>query len=157
MSSGPAEQPAAAKENYDEDHFEDYSGSEGEDAAPESDLHKSVAQLRLDCGRGKEPVPVTQGLAMPGGSTVSEGSLSKISSKAEALRTYLLGQMEAAEFEQAYALVRDGRDTAAPEELQGRLAEAIGDDRAKALFQLFQLLCFLEDVATAPDSMGHSG
>jgi len=153
LASGPVER-GGDKDEYDEEEFEDYSGSEAEEAAPESDLHKSVARLRLDGGAPKDDGAANSSAnasvpASAGSGSVADGSLSKIGGKAEALRSYLASQMEAPEFEHAYSLVRDGRDDVAPEVLQDRLVKVIGSDRAQALFQLFQLLCFLEDVASS--------
>lgn len=141
-----------AKDAYDED-FEDYSGesdAEEEGAGPPGDLHKSVAALRLGPGgpAGSAPPPAPAADA-PGATMGGSGSMSKIGAKADALREYLTGQMEAGQFASAYALMRESQDAVAPEEMQRRLADVLGAEKAQAFCQLFQLLCFLEDIAVS--------
>jgi serine/threonine protein kinase len=156
------------RDAYDED-FEDYSGesdAEEEHDRP-GDLHKSVAKLRLGHGggagggtssaSGAAAAPPTAMSSPSGIGMGGSGSMSKIGAKAEALREYLHGQMEAAQFAASYALTREGQDGVPPEDLQRRLAEVLGPEKAQAFFQLFQLLCFLEDIAvSSPAGMGGS-
>mmetsp|Transcript_113065 Transcript_113065/g.314687 ORF Transcript_113065/g.314687 Transcript_113065/m.314687 type:complete len:508 (+) Transcript_113065:75-1598(+) len=120
--------------------IEDYSGdSEGEEAdGPTSMLSRSVAELRLaeeqDAGKG-------------------------VGKKAEALRSYLVGQTSEERFQQAHELVRaatrggagvapDAAETAA-EELRRAMGEVIGAEEATVLLPMFQLLCFLEDISAS--------
>lgn len=143
-AAAASEPPPAQDEGDDyEDEFEDDSGSEA-DEEKESDLHQEVARLKLGGGDPvRDPSQAPQGEMSPDAS----GSLSKIGAKAESLRTYLSGQMPEADFERAYSIVRasEGVDAA---ELKRQVAEIIGEEKAPDLFTLFQLLCFLEDVAT---------
>jgi len=128
-------------EEYDEE-FEDYSGSEDEGKAPQSDLKKSVANLMLGGGAAAAQ---QQGL-----DPTEAGAGSVIGNKADSLRCYLKGQLTDAEFEKAYALVRSMKEDNT-EEIQQRVSSVIGSEKAPELFTLFQLLCFLEDVsATTP-------
>jgi len=140
--------------DYEED-FEDYSEPEDEPEAPKTELAKSVANLRLTLGVGAgaaamEPIaeaPAASAFAPP----TASGSVSKIGGKADALRTYLKGQVSEHEFIEAYNLVRASGEVPA-EELQVRVGEIIGADKAPDLFTLFQLLCFLEDVSANQQS-----
>merc|ERR1712232_1283366 len=81
------------------------------------------------------------------GADAATGSRTSISSKAASLRAYLRTQMPEADYELAYNLVRKSGNQGAEagEALQGSVAQVIGADKAKELFTLFQLLCFLED------------
>lgn len=137
--------------------LEDDSGSEierEEHNAP-NDLQRSVAGLRLS-GALHNPVqaarvPLQHGGAVTLGETMdlaSTTSRARISSKADALRSYVCSQMPQTDFEAAYALVREAStNSVLAEELQGHVGSIIGADMALELFALFQLLCFLEDVA----------
>lgn len=150
-SPAPPPPPPAGSEKKDgaeseyEDEFEDYSGSEdgGDAKNPQSDLRASVAKLKL----GEAPSASGDPDATPQPNISSTGSGSKIGAKADSLRTYLKGHMPVADFDRAYALVKGSGETPA-EELQKRVGDIIGADKAPELFTLFQLLCFLEDVAT---------
>lgn len=154
-----AEDGEAKKEDsdYDED-FEDYSENEDEPEPPQSALQQSVANLKL-AGLGnagapaapqlapvaEEPSPANAASASQGAAGAS-ASASKCAQKAEALRSYLKSQVSAAEFEAAHALVRSSGEGPA-EVIQQKVGEIIGAEKAPELFTLFQLLCFLEDVA----------
>lgn len=141
-----AEAEAEGKKGGDdyEDEFEDYSESDGEAEKP-TDLHASVARLKIG-GAPQAPDAAAQSGMAPGEQGAS-GSISKISAKAQSLRVYLCGQMPQADFERAYSTVRSSEGVPA-EEVQRRVAEIIGQEKVGDLFTLFQLLCFLEDVAT---------
>eukprot|EP00928_Gymnodinium_smaydae_P047337 TRINITY_DN31585_c0_g1_i1.p1 TRINITY_DN31585_c0_g1~~TRINITY_DN31585_c0_g1_i1.p1 ORF type:complete len:554 (-),score=147.92 TRINITY_DN31585_c0_g1_i1:24-1685(-) len=162
------------EEDYEEE-FEDYSGSEDGDREPPSDLQRSVANLRLgpDQGAGGggshpsrlggiaedadgSPTAAVASSAAAGGMVSAQvggtGAATGIAAKAASLRSYLCSQMPTDDFQRAYELVRGAsREGAAPapaEELQARVADVIGSDKVPELFTLFQLLCFLEDVAS---------
>jgi len=125
--------------------FSDYSADSEAEAGPDGveqpavALNRSVKQLRLS---------VDQEAGAAGGAR----------SKAENLRKYLVGQTSAEGFEQAYKLVRasaapatePGDQEAAREKLRAAVAEALGGaEQAVVLLPMFQLLCFLEDIAAS--------
>lgn len=149
---------AGGESDYDLEEFEDYSGSEdGDRKEPQSALQRSVANLRLGGGEAtaasapqgagarEAPAPGACGPA----DLSATASSSRIAAKAALLRAYLCSQVPEADFDTAYALVRSSSRLALPaEEMQRRVGEVIGADKAPELFTLFQLLCFLEDVAS---------
>lgn len=148
--------PGGQDSDYDDD-FEDYSEPEDCQEAPKSELSKSVANLKLavlgTAAPKLDPVaeelgtpqsaPTAQAFSVPQGASASA---SRIGAKADSLRTYLKGQVSEPEFNKAYTLVRTSGEVPA-EELQQRVGEIIGAEKAPELFTLFQLLCFLEDVS----------
>mmetsp|Transcript_70609 Transcript_70609/g.199338 ORF Transcript_70609/g.199338 Transcript_70609/m.199338 type:complete len:510 (+) Transcript_70609:82-1611(+) len=67
--------------------------------------------------------------------------------RVEGLRKYLNQQMSRAEFDQARTLVMEAGE-AGTEELQGQVAGVIGAEKAAVLVSIFQLLCFLEQIAS---------
>merc|ERR1712151_268181 len=131
-----------------EEEFEDYSGSEDEDkkAEPQSEFKKSVANLMLGGGGGapQESDPA------PGFNS------SVIGNKADSLRSYLRGQLSDTEFEKVYALVRSMGECNT-EQIQRQVNEVLGPEKGPEQFTLFQLLCFLEDVATTSPSGSMQG
>merc|ERR1712061_361465 len=139
-------------EDYEEE-FEDYSGSEEGDKHPQTELQASVRNLKLGpqmkttVGRDPTlsalPEEVVEALPAPVEAT---GSGTRIGAKADSLRSYLCGQVPEDAFNRAYALVRASGEVST-EELQQRVGEVIGAEKISELFTLFQLLCFLEDVA----------
>jgi len=149
----PAEPPAEKNDGGDaseyEEEFEDYSGSEDGDKPEQNALQQSVAKLRL--GPGPESAaPVSASSGQAGGMVAAGESSSgtRIGGKAESLRNYLCAQLTKEIFDVAYALVRGASGEGVPAEtLQLQVGEVIGADKAPELFTLFQLLCFLEDVA----------
>lgn len=144
----------AEKDEEYEEEFEDYSGSE--DGREANDLRESVAKLKLD-GAGKSgtegPTNASDGdnrppsaLDLDPARVAATGAGSRIAAKAESLRTYLTGQMEDEAFTKVYRLVRSSGEVST-EVLQEQVNLVIGTAKANELFTLFQLLCFLEDVA----------
>jgi len=75
---------------------------------------------------------------------------SSIVAKAEALRGYLAANMSGDEFSNAYSIVCSSAEMG-PDELQRRVKDAIGAGKAQLLLSMFQLLCFLEHVASNVD------
>jgi len=150
--------PETADSDYEEE-FEDYSGSEDGEANPPNELRQSVANLKLGglrAGGAAAPLgkldTVPEGTE-PGSAATTpsaplqpEAGTGRIGAKADSLRSYLKSQMTESEFQRAYAHVRASGEVST-EELQRRVAEVIGADKAPELFTLFQLLVFLEDVS----------
>mmetsp|Transcript_80599 Transcript_80599/g.248615 ORF Transcript_80599/g.248615 Transcript_80599/m.248615 type:complete len:508 (+) Transcript_80599:2-1525(+) len=135
--------PITATTNGDcDDGISDYSGdSEADEAGePRDPLARSVAQLRLS----KEE-EATDGVG-------------SARAKAENLRKYLVGQTSEETFDAAYQLVRSSASNSpapdgaagAAELFQSSVAEVLGGpETAKVLLPMFQLLCFLEDIAAS--------
>lgn len=161
----------AGEEEYDED-FEDMSEPEDNvEDKPETELSKSVANLKLHGITGAPAGSPPKGHALdsvaeeeqeaqeaqpsaiaPGVSDLkgASGSVAGVAAKAASLRAYLQGQMPASDFDKAYAVVRSSGEVTAMV-LQKRVGDVIGADKAPELFTLFQLLCFLEDVSAHPE------
>mmetsp|Transcript_105498 Transcript_105498/g.283583 ORF Transcript_105498/g.283583 Transcript_105498/m.283583 type:complete len:476 (-) Transcript_105498:34-1461(-) len=139
-------------ERYEEEEFEDYSGSEDEEKQ-QSELKSSIANLKLGfAGAGGAPGPLptvpeetSSASATPMASTSAGGT--KMSAKAAQLKSYLQGQMPAATYERAYALVAASGE-ASPRTLASQVGDLIGEDKAPDLLSLFQLLCFLETMSS---------
>eukprot|EP00929_Paragymnodinium_shiwhaense_P067988 TRINITY_DN34174_c0_g1_i1.p1 TRINITY_DN34174_c0_g1~~TRINITY_DN34174_c0_g1_i1.p1 ORF type:complete len:508 (+),score=118.94 TRINITY_DN34174_c0_g1_i1:106-1629(+) len=137
-------------DDYEEEEFEDYSGSEDGDKKPVSELQQSVAKLKLGAGAKERTTESSSSAAATPGKfaagSPAEGS--NIRTKADSLRTYLLAQLPRAHFDRAYACVRSSaKGDVDAEDLRQQVSDAIGADKAPELFTLFQLLCFLEDVS----------
>jgi len=160
-SSGNGEREGGEDE-YEEE-FEDYSGSEDGEKAPQSELKQSVAKLKLDSGGGSgrtKAIPASipesgaeESSALGGTTRTATGGTagpsSRVGAKAASLRSYLCSQMPISDFERAYALIRGASHEGAPaEQLQEKVGKIIGAEKAPELFSLFQLLCFLEDYAS---------
>jgi len=116
-----------------------------------------VAKLKLDGSGSREAEgagAADAGTAPPSGAmpldparaATGPGAGSRIAAKADSLRSYLNGQMEHEAYVQVYRLVRSSGEVST-EILQQQVASVIGVAKAQELFTLFQLLCFLEDVA----------
>mmetsp|Transcript_20832 Transcript_20832/g.57674 ORF Transcript_20832/g.57674 Transcript_20832/m.57674 type:complete len:514 (-) Transcript_20832:130-1671(-) len=163
----PADEGGAAEPGgdgeYEEEEFEDYSGSEDGEEEPANELKQSVKNLKLGGGGG--PAAAAQKLAPVAEETdsmvatpsapsqpLAEAGTGKIGAKAESLRAYLRSQVTGPQFANAYALVRASGGGVGPEELQKQVAGIIGADKAPELLTLFQLLCFLEDVSANAQS-----
>lgn len=142
------------EEEYEEE-FEDYSGgSEDEGGEEQKNLAHSVANVKLSPGQkgGATEAPKDAPVApAPMGSPVAANASAAHSAKAESLKTYLKSQMKPDVYENAYRLVRSATQDveAGQESLQQQVGEIIGKDKEAQLFPLFQLLCFLEDVASS--------
>jgi len=148
--AGSPARPGGHDDDYEEE-FEDYSGSEDGDKEPPSDLRASVRNLKLGQHDGAaRPAmdPISEGGAASAAAlaNVDAAGGSRVGAKADSLRTYLCSQVSKEDFEKAYGLVRAATEGSA-ETLQQQVGEIIGAEKATELFTLFQLLCFLEDVA----------
>jgi serine/threonine protein kinase len=147
----PAPDPASQEESlntsvkepdeneYDEE-FEDYSASE--DEKDENELRSSIDKLKI---AGDGAFAVSKDTPIDGSGSQTAGA--PIAAKADSLRSYLIGQMPRESYDRVYGLVRASAEVS-PEELQQSVAEVLGGPKANELFTLFQLLCFLEDVAS---------
>lgn len=136
-ASPKSQEPEEEEEDtYEEEEFEDYSGDE------EPEMAVAERGPRLDGGDAAKASSDAAGASATGGGPPKAG----LRAKAESLRAYLGGQVPNAVFEQAYARVRASGDCP-PEVLQQQVTAIIGVEKASELFTLFQLLCFLEDVA----------
>jgi serine/threonine protein kinase len=125
-----------ADDNEYDEEFEDYSASEDE----KDELRSSVDKLKI-AGEGAFAVSKDTAVDSTHGSQTAG-----VGGKADSLRSYLMGQMPRENFDRVYGLVRASAEVS-PEELQKSTAAVLGA-KATELFTLFQLLCFLEDVAT---------
>mmetsp|Transcript_75245 Transcript_75245/g.156730 ORF Transcript_75245/g.156730 Transcript_75245/m.156730 type:complete len:480 (-) Transcript_75245:197-1636(-) len=159
---------------YDED-FEDYDEEEEEDHGQkpqtQTDLERSVANLKIgnsgpssssaaataegggDGAGGEEGAAAMAPQEQMSGSFRPNASASGtvIGAKADALRTYLQSKTTDVEFSQTYNLVRASGEESGEEVLR-MVTEIIGTEKAQELLKLFQLLCFLEDVAKNPSA-----
>mmetsp|Transcript_70591 Transcript_70591/g.132096 ORF Transcript_70591/g.132096 Transcript_70591/m.132096 type:complete len:443 (+) Transcript_70591:133-1461(+) len=132
-------------DEYDEE-FEDYSGSEDEATrAAHSDLNRSVANLKLAPAKAEVTAAAGSSQSMTTGSAGHAGP-ARVGAKAAALRSYLLGQVDRVQFDRAYALVC-AADESDKDNLSAKVAQVLGETKAPELITLFQLLCFLENVA----------
>lgn len=131
------------------DAFDGDSGaSEAEDSASPGSLRKSVAGLKLSSGTA-----VSESASI---GAAAQAPLS-VSLKAISLRCYLKDNTSEVEFSQVQGLIRnslgasgdstdlqrDGKD------LKDKVVAYLGTDRAEPLLPMFQLLDFLEAVATS--------
>lgn len=143
------EEPAKDEEYEDdfEEFVEDASGDEGREEE-ENVIRASVANLKLsdstpDAGAAEDrATPVVS----------ATGTAGRLNAKADSLRSYLQSQLTLEVFERAYRVVRACGETGGEghTDLETRVADIIGRDKAPELFSLLQLLCFLEDVAASP-------
>lgn len=162
-ASEHAERPATSPANqghddeYDED-FEDYEEDEEEhDKKPKTELEHGVANLKISehglAAPSLAPLgPVAEeprGLP-PAIERQASASGSVIGAKADALRSYLQSQTTEVEFSQAYYLVRGTTEDTNAANMQQHAGALLGTEKAAELLKLFQLLCFLEDVARNP-------
>eukprot|EP00929_Paragymnodinium_shiwhaense_P121307 TRINITY_DN93487_c0_g1_i1.p1 TRINITY_DN93487_c0_g1~~TRINITY_DN93487_c0_g1_i1.p1 ORF type:complete len:466 (+),score=123.95 TRINITY_DN93487_c0_g1_i1:93-1490(+) len=169
QDDGKKADDADGGEDYDEyeENFEDYSGGSEDEAAeqPNVALSKSVANLRL---AATTPTAAAQAESAAGDAAAAARRHSGVGTKADVLRKYLVDQTPAGDFEKVYSLVRAefvqrgvGAESstlpaggpgapavATSGELQQQVSDLIGAEKATALLTMFQLLCFLEDVAT---------
>mmetsp|Transcript_35700 Transcript_35700/g.83571 ORF Transcript_35700/g.83571 Transcript_35700/m.83571 type:complete len:456 (+) Transcript_35700:131-1498(+) len=143
--------PGGHTDDEYEEEFEDYSGSEDEVAkAAHTELNRSVANLKLAPKDQGPPAPVATGSSAPDrpgvGSSAAAAGPARVGAKAAALRSYLLSQVDRTQFDKAYALVCASGETG-KEDLSANVAHVLGEAKAPELITLFQLLCFLENVA----------
>merc|ERR1712232_731268 len=122
----------------------DYSASE--DDEDKNELRSSIDKLKI---AGDGAFAVSKDTPIDS-SVDSHTAGAPIAAKADSLRSYLIGQMPRESYDKVYGLVRASAEVT-PEELQQSVAAVLGGPKANELFTLFQLLCFLEDVATGSE------
>jgi len=146
VTTGASTDDAGGSGTYDDGFDADSADSGNEDATPSSSsLRKSVAALKLSGSLATSPA---------GGKASAQEPVA-FSSKAAALRVYLIEKTSKEEFEKVQTLISDvlgnaGADMQkATESLKIHVSDLLGADRAEALLPMFQLLSFLNDVAAS--------
>jgi len=130
----------ASNSGYDDD-FDADSG----DSEPEDIVAKSVFALKLT---GDVP-------AASSASGTARGATAAFNTKAAALQQYLRDNTSEDEFTQIQALIRSSSDISGPDlqkaadGLRSKVSDLLGTKKAEPLLPMFQLLHFLEGVASS--------